>query len=45
MDKKTQNLIKKIEALGYTAVDVDNYQDPSSLIKVACKNGHQVTTS
>lgn len=45
MNKKTQNLIKKIEDLGYTAVDVESYQDPSSLITVACKNGHTIKTS
>lgn len=45
MDNKTQKLVSKIEAIGYKAIDVSNYNDPNSLIKVQCENGHDIQTS
>jgi hypothetical protein len=45
MDKKILNLIKKIEEIGYVPVDVTTYENPNSIIKVKCKNGHAIQTS
>lgn len=45
MDKKLQNLVTKIEERGFSVVDISTYENPSSLIKVACEKGHEVITS
>lgn len=45
MDNKTQKLISKVEEKGFKAIDVSGYEDPNSLIKVQCQNGHNIMTS